>query len=152
MLPRSVAPEVSSMTDLASPSARRVGRPRWLDARLLTGVLLVLASIVIGARVVAAADTSEPVWLAAHDLAPGTQLVAGDLMRGKVHLYGQDGRYVSAKGTAPVGYVVTRAVGRNEMLPTAAIVAAGSAGPFRLVTVPVASMHLPPHLEAGEQV
>src|SRR3954469_23985996 len=63
---------------LASPPARRVNRPRWFDLRLLTGVLLVLVSVIIGARVVAASDSSEPVWAAAHDLAAGTQLTATD--------------------------------------------------------------------------
>src|SRR4051812_14167062 len=152
MLPRSFAAGSAAMSDLVSPSAQRIGRPRWLDVRLVTGVLLVLISVVVGARVVAAADTSEPVWVAAHDLAPGTLLSASDLVRGKVHLYGQDGRYVSANGAAPVGYVVARAIGRNEILPAAAIVEARSATPFRLVTVPVAPLHLPPHLGAGEQV
>ena len=137
---------------LASPPARRVARARWLDLRLVTGVLLVLVSVVVGAKVVAASDKSEPVWVAARDLAAGTQLTADDVRRGKVHLYGQDGRYVSAKSGPPVGYVLTRSVGRDELLPVAAITAPGAAQPFRLVTVPVAPLHMPPKLAAGERV
>src|SRR4051794_29363305 len=102
MLPRSFAAGSAAMSELVSPTAQRTGRPRWLDVRLVTGILLVLISVVVGARVVAAADTSEPVWVAAHDLAPGTQLSPDDLVRGRVHLYGQDGRYLSAKGGSPV--------------------------------------------------
>jgi hypothetical protein len=102
--------------------------------------------------VVAAADDSEPVWVAAHDLAPGTQIAADDLIRGKVRLYGQDGRYVSADGPAPIGYIVTRTIGDDEILPVGAIVAAASSAPYRLVTVPVAPLHLPPRLAAGERV
>jgi hypothetical protein len=137
---------------LASPPARRVTRPRWFDLRLITGVLLVLVSVVVGAKVVAASDKSEPVWVAARDLAAGTQLSADDLRRGKVHLYGQNGKYVSAKSGPPVGYVLTRSVGRDELLPVAAITSPADARPFRLVTVPVAPLHMPPKLAAGERV
>ena len=44
------------MTDLPAPTATRLTRARWLDARLLIGLLLVLLSVVIGAKVVADAD------------------------------------------------------------------------------------------------
>jgi hypothetical protein len=119
---------------------------------MLTGVLLVLVSVVVGAKVVAASDKSEAVWVAARDLAAGTQLTAEDVRRGKVHLFGQDGRYVSAKSGPPLGYVLTRSVGRDELLPVGAIASPGEAAPFRLVTVPVAPLHMPPKLAAGERV
>jgi Flp pilus assembly protein CpaB len=119
---------------------------------MLTGVLLVLVAVVVGAKVVAASDNSESVWVAARDLAAGTQLTTDDLRRGKVQLHGQDGRYVSAKGSPPVGYVLTRAVGRDELLPVAAITSPGEAPAFRLVTVPVAPLHMPPKLAPGERV
>lgn len=139
-------------TTLASPPARRVSRPRWFDLRLLTGVLLVLVSVVVGTRLVASSDSSEPVWMAARDLAAGTQLTADDLVRGRVHLYGKHGIYVSAKGAAPNGYVLTRAVGKGELLPVAAVVPTGQAPAYRLVTVQVAPLHVPLHLGAGDRV
>src|SRR5438270_1040612 len=111
-------PIASTVTaPLPSPPAQRVSRPRWLDLRLITGVLLVLVSVVIGARVVAASQSSEPVWLTARDLAAGTELTAADLVRGHVHLYGKHGHYVSAKTAAPVGYVLMRPVGGGGLLP-----------------------------------
>src|SRR4051794_35749108 len=45
-----------TVTDLASPAATRLSLPRWLDARIALGVLLVLLSVVAGARVFASAD------------------------------------------------------------------------------------------------
>ena len=54
------------------PTPRRVRPPRWLDLRLVLGVLLVLGSVLLGARVVGAADATVPVWAAAGDLAAGT--------------------------------------------------------------------------------
>jgi hypothetical protein len=136
----------------AAPLARRVGRPGWLDGRLVAGALLVLLSVVIGARVVASADDSQPVWVASHDLAAGAQLTAADVHRGRAHFYGAEGRYVSGRGEPPLGYVLTRAVGVDELLPVSAIVDPARAKPFRLVTVPVEPFHLPPHLTAGERV
>jgi Flp pilus assembly protein CpaB len=115
-------------------------------------VLLVLVSVVVGARIVASSDSSEPVWVAAHDLAAGTQLTADDLRAGRVHLYGKRGTYVSAKGAAPTGYVLTRAIGKGELLPVAAVVPAGQVPPYRLVTVQVAPLHVPLHLGAGDRV
>jgi Flp pilus assembly protein CpaB len=129
-----------------------VGRPRWFDLRLLTGVLLVLVSVIVGARIVAASDSSEPVWVAARDLAAGTLLTAEDLTRGRVHLYGKAGTYVSAEGAPPTGYVLTRAVGKGELLPVAAVAPVGQAPEFRLVTVQVAPLHVPLHLGAGDRV
>jgi hypothetical protein len=143
---------VQETTSLASPPAARVGRPGWLDTRLVAGVLLVLLSVVVGARLLASADDSEPVWIAAHDLAPGSQIAAGDLRRGRVHLYGDASRYVSGSAAAPIGYVLTRGVGADELLPVGAIVDPHTAHPFRLVTVPVDQFHLPPHLASGERV
>src|SRR3954452_22866223 len=49
----------------AGPTPRRVRPPRWLDLRLVLGVLLVLGSVLLGARVVTAADATVPVWAAA---------------------------------------------------------------------------------------
>src|SRR3954467_2461419 len=63
----------------AGPVARRVRPPRWLDLRLAPGVLLVLGSVLVGARVVSAADATVPVWSATGDLAAGTVLSADDL-------------------------------------------------------------------------
>lgn len=142
----------SSSGGLPSPPARRVGRPRWLDLRLLTGVLLVLVSVIVGARIVASSNSSEPVWVAARDLAAGTQLTADDLTRGRVHLYGDKGKYVSAKTNPPVGYVLTRPVGKGELLPVGAVGPAGAAPAYRLVTVQVAPLHVPLHLGAGDRV
>src|SRR6478735_2422730 len=71
---------------LPGPTPRRVRPPRWLDLRLVLGVLLVLGSVLLGARVVTAADATVPVWTAAGNLAAGTRLTAGDLVAVDVRL------------------------------------------------------------------
>ena len=61
-----------AVTDLPAPTATRLTRARWLDARLLIGLLLVLLSVVIGAKVVADADQRVQVWSVTHDLGADT--------------------------------------------------------------------------------
>ena len=137
----------------ASPPAGRLAAPAWFGSRAVLGVLLVLASVVLGAKVVSAADRSQLVWAASRDLAPGAQLGAGDVERKRVRLFGDDTRrYLSASGPAPVGYFVRRGIGAGELLPFAALTRPGADLSFRMVTVPVARGHLPPALATGSQV
>jgi hypothetical protein len=140
------------VSDLASPRATRIAVPRWLDARLALGILLVLLAVVAGARVFASADRYSRVYVAKHDLVPGERIAAADLAVGRVRLAGQGSLYLAA-GSPPVGYVVTRYVGAREFLPVGALAAATPKDTdSRLVTVPVAPGHLPPGLTHGALV
>lgn len=132
-------------------TATRVRGPRWRDPRLLVGVLLVLVSVAVGARLLASGDATTRVWVAARDLDIGRVLTADDLERADVRLLDSTDHYVSGS-SRPVGYVLTRAVGDGELLPRAALVAPGKAAEHRLVTVPVHRGHLPPGLRGGERV
>ena len=139
------------MAELSSPAANRLGTPRWLDARLVGGVLLVLLSVVLGTRVVSAADRSQLVWAAAHDLAPGATVDPGDLKPVRSRLFGAAQLYLSAeRGAAPTGYVVQRPIAAGELVPAAALTKDTS--DTRLVTVPVKQFHLPPALAGDERV
>lgn len=140
------------MTEMVSPRATRLATPRWLDTRLVLGVLLVLLSVVAGARVFAAADNTTRVYVAAHDLVPGQHLGAEDLTVGKVRLAGAGSRYVAAHAAPPVGYVVTRFVGAGEIVPIAALSSTSAVTASRFVTVPVQPGHLDGDLGRGELV
>jgi hypothetical protein len=139
------------MSDVSSPAAQRLGSPRWLDGRLVGGVLLVLLSVVVGTRVVSAADHSQLVWAAAHDLSPGATVESSDLTAVRSRLFGAGRLYLSAERTAaPTGYVVTRPIAKGELVPVAAL--GRDSGDSRLVTVPVRQFHLPPALGEDERV
>lgn len=136
-----------------SPQASRLATPSWLDGRLVLGVLLVLVSIVVGARLLSSADASQRVWVATHDLAPGSTLADGDLRQGQVRLFDNGGRYLGAIGAKPVGYVLQRGVGADELLPRDSLTRPDAVGrPLRDVSVPVAPGHLPDDLQSGQQV
>jgi len=112
------------------------------------GVLLVLGSVLLGARVVAAADATVPVWSAAGDLAAGTVLTAGDLVAVDVRLDDVAGAYL-ATSTRPDGRTLARAVRSGELLPRTAL-----EEPAELVqlALPVQAGYVPPGLDRGQVV
>ncbi len=127
---------------------RRVRPPRWLDLRLVLGVLLVLGSVLLGARVFAAADATVPVWSAAGDLAAGSVLAAGDLVAVDVRLDDVAGAYL-ATSTRPEGRTLARAVRNGELLPRTAL--EEPAGLVQLA-LPVQAGYVPPGLDRGQVV
>ena len=139
----SAAPEV-----LAGPTPRRVRPPRWLDLRLVLGVLLVLGSVLLGARIVSEADATVPVWAAAGDLASGTELTADDLVAVDVRLDGAAEGYLST-ATRPDGRTMSRAVREGELIPRSAL-----EEPARLVqlALPVQAGYVPPGLARGQLI
>jgi hypothetical protein len=104
-----------------TPTAARLTRPRWRDPRLVLGLLLVLVSMVAGARVVAGADATVPVWSVTTDLGAATPLTSSDLVARRVRVEGGLDHYVAADGPAPVGRVLLRPVSSGELLPAAAL-------------------------------
>ena len=136
----------------ASPRASRLATPGWLDGRLVLGLLLVLVSVVVGARVLSSADRSTLVWAAGKDLTAGTLLAEGDLEPVRVRLFESAARYVGAGGAPPVGYVVRRGLGAGELLPQGALAEPDEDAELRLVTVPVEAGHYPPTLADDQRV
>jgi hypothetical protein len=136
----------------ASPRASRLPTPGWLDARLVLGVLLVLVSVVVGARVLSTADRSTLVWAATTDLTAGSQLDRDDLEPVRVRLFESSARYLAADGEPPVGWVLQHGVGAGELLPQEALSRPGTDVDFRLVTVPVEAGHYPPGLREQARV
>ncbi|MGY1623462.1 SAF domain-containing protein [Geodermatophilus sp. SYSU D00965] len=127
---------------------RRVRPPRWLDLRLVLGVVLVLGSVLLGARIVTAADATVPVWSAAGDLAAGTVLAEADLVPVDVRLDEAAGSYL-ATSTRPEGRTLARTVRSGELLPRSAL-----EEPAELVqlALPVQAGYVPPGLVRGQVV
>lgn len=130
------------------PAPRRVRPPRWLDLRVVLGVLLVLGSVLIGARVVTAADATVPVWAAAGDLAAGTVLTANDLLAVQVRLDDAAAAYLSTT-TNPAGQVLGRAVRGGELIPRSAL---DPASELVRLALPVQAGYVPPGLRRGQLI
>ncbi len=130
-----------------SPVPRRFTAPGWLDIRLVLGVALVLASVVIGAVVMSAADHRQRVWVAGRDLAVGTTVQDGDLTVAAVALAGSGTHYMQA-GEPVAGKVITRPLRAGELLARADL---GPPSGGASVTVPIVSGNAP-RLQRGERI
>lgn len=106
-----------------APVPRRTSRPKWLDIRIIGGLLLIIAAVVVGARVVGASSHTSPVWAASKNLASGTVLTAADLVPVEVNLADGAVHYLAADaGAAPaVGSSLVIPVQAGELLPVSAV-------------------------------
>ena len=130
------------------PAPRRLPPPRWLDLRLVLGVLLVLGSVLLGARVVSAADATVPVWAASADLAPGTEIGPDDLVAVDVRLDDAAQAYLSTS-RRPDGWLLARAVREGELLPVSALEETSDSVQLAL---PVQAGYVPPALGRGQLI
>lgn len=115
------------------PSARTSAwrRPRWRDPRLAAGAVLIAGSVALGAWAVDAAARTEQVYLLTRDVAPGASLEAQGVLA-VVGAQPGTGAYLRV-GELPSGAVATRAMGKGELVPRAAVDDAGPAGMRSLV-------------------
>ncbi|RBP66154.1 flagellar basal body P-ring formation chaperone FlgA [Brevibacterium sanguinis] len=102
--------------------SKRIRRPRWTDARLLIGAMLVVAAIVGTFLLVDAATSTTRVWVSAGSLVPGQVLEADDLVVAEVNLADVGERYVSAEAPIPEGSSVRTVIAPGELLPASVLV------------------------------
>jgi hypothetical protein len=124
------------MAELPKPTATRLQRPSWRDSRLVVGVVLVLLSMTVGAKAIAAADETVPMYAAAASLVPGQPVTQKDVKRVDVQLGVDRARYVSADHDIAAGTFALRDVRPGELLPTSAL-GTRAAVDLKPVSVPV---------------
>ncbi|MCW2606555.1 MAG: hypothetical protein JWO60_1248 [Frankiales bacterium] len=137
-----------------SPKANRLASPSWLDTRLVLGVLLVLVSVVVGARVLSSASTTQAVLVAKRDLPAGATLTAEDLEVEEVRLDEEQTRRLLRAPDGEnryVGSVVRRPVDAGEFVPLTALRVAAETED-RQFTLNVEVGHFPPGLAPGDVV
>lgn len=133
----------------AAPVPRRLRRPRWLEPRILIGLLLVVAAVVVGAKLVGAAKQTDQVWAAARDLAVGTTLTDADLVATDVNLGTAASGYLTARGSL-AGQVLNRPISGGELIPAQAVAPAPTGG--RLVAVGIDGVDMPPGVSHGSVI
>lgn len=142
-------PRLSSV----SPPASRAGRSRWRDPRLWLGAVLVLASVVIGAKVLAAADDTVAVWALDRDVSAGMPASSADLRVLRVH-FGESAdadRYWPANETLPSAAHFTSDLAAGEMLTRSAVSTDTALVPHQL-PLAVTSAGLPSGVTVGDHV
>ncbi len=135
---------------LPRPVATRLRRPGWRDPRLLVGLVLVAASVALGAWAVGAAGRTVPVYAAVGSLVPGDVLDADAVEVREVRLGAAGSAYLSADEPLPDGVVVQRTVGDGELVPRSALSSVDELA-VRPVAVAVPGV-LPEGLVAGSAV
>jgi hypothetical protein len=134
--------------DPSSPRPLRITPPSWLDLRLVLGVVLVLAAVLIGAKVVSSARHTHPTVAARHDLAAGTIVTADDVHLAQVQLPGSGDSVYLAHLDDVVGKRLARAVSSGELVPADAVARLAAQ---TTVTVPLES-GTAPDLRKGQRI
>lgn len=102
------------------PRARPT-KSRWFDPRLTVGIALVVASVAGVAILVTSVDRTVTVYAAGSTLAPGDVVTAEDLLATQVRPGAVTERYLDPGDLPGEGVVVTRTVGKGELVPSAAV-------------------------------
>jgi hypothetical protein len=132
-----------------APTPRRLSRPKWLNVRVVGGILLVIAAVVIGARVIGASAQTTAVWAADRDLASGTVLGAGDLISVEVNLGDRAGLYLAPGSASPVGMTMANSIAAGELLAASSVEEPGTG---RIVAIGVEPGNMPPGVAHGSTV
>lgn len=133
--------------------ARRASGPGWRDPRLWVGIIIVTASVVLGARLLASADDTVEVWAAGSDLGPGETLSAEDLVAVRVRFAdaAQLDRYLPVTVELPVEPTLLRGLEGGELLPRSSLGEAETAGTVQ-VAVAVDDVRVPSSVGPGSVV
>ncbi len=137
----------------APPVATRVARAGWRDPRLWIGLLIVAGSVVLGARLLAAADDTVTVWAVVDDQGVGSPVGTDDVVAVRVR-FADDAdldRYLPADDPLPDGIVLARGIGSGELLPRAAIDTEPEVGTVQ-VPLDLEPTRVPPAVDTGSVV
>lgn len=130
--------------------SKRIRRPRWTDARLLIGAMLVVLAVVATYLLITAANSTTRVWASARALVPGEVVEPADLTVAEVNLADLGSKYLSAEVELPEGSSVRSVVAAGELL-AASTVAPLSELEGRVVAIDVAGS-VPSVVDAGSLV
>lgn len=132
-----------------SGSPGRPRPPRWLNPRVIAGLVLVLVATVAGAVVVGRAQHTSRVWATTRALAPGIVLRADDLQAVTARLLTDSPPYLRVGDKSKlVGLTINRPLSAHELLPASAV---GRTTPGTTLSVPLPSGDAPP-IARGQRV
>lgn len=106
---------------IESPSEAGSRPRRRVDARLLVGLVLVVASVAAVVGIVGAVDEGEEVLVAPRALTAGEEIVLGDFEVRRVSLGVERHGYARPADLPAEGAVIARAVDAGELVPLTAL-------------------------------
>ncbi len=143
----------TARTETTVTRASRSRPPGWRNPRLIVGLALVAGSVLLGARLLSAADDSVGVWAVSRDLPAGASLDSADLERRQVRFpdAGTADGYLAVADDVPEGATLNRPVSGGELLPRSAF-AAGKEADLVELPLSVVSDDLPATVRQGSVV
>jgi hypothetical protein len=151
--PKLSVSSADQLADVPSPTAVRMARARWRDTRFWVGVLIVVTSIVLGSRLLAAADRTVEVWQLTDGQRSGTRLDPASVAAVRVHFDDaeSESRYLLADQALPNPAVLTRDVGPGELLAVDAVSIGATSDEFQLPLL-VPATGFPSNVSVGDRV
>lgn len=136
-----------------APAALRAKRPSWREPRIVIGIILIAASVLIGAKLMAALDDTVGVFALKGDLSRGAELHSGDLTTTRIRFAdaATADLYVSSEDELPSGATLAQDLKAGELLPRRAV---ETEALVDLVEVPISvdSTDLPATVRQGSTV
>lgn len=133
--------------------ARRLDVPGWVNVRTFFGLLLFLTAFLASQRVMAEADKTVGVWVAATDLPQDSELSSSDLKVINVDMPRELLERYAQSSVSLEGSVLTTSVRAGELLPTQWLAPTSIAQKGRSITIPVSSEHaLGGELSPGDRI
>lgn len=100
---------------------RRMARNKKKDPRLIIGIALMIASMIVGALAFTALSATTDIAVATRDIAEGDVLEPSDLRVVEVRVGEAQGKYISDLSTLPKGALATTRILEGEFLPRSAV-------------------------------
>lgn len=122
------------------PQARRVERPRWINVRTVLGLALFAGSLIAGQQLVSAPAPSTRLWVAAHEIAPGSTVLATDLTTVDADLPAEAAQHYALATTNIEGAYVASGIAAGQMIPLDSL-SESAPSASRQMTVPVEAEH-----------
>ena len=136
----------------ATPATRNK-RPSWRDPRIIAGIVLIAASVLIGAKLMASLDDTVGVWAMREDLSKGSKIADSELIVTQIRFTdaATADLYVSADDDIASGASINRDLHAGELLPRSAI---DPEPREELIEVPISveSANLPATVRQGSTV
>jgi hypothetical protein len=140
-------PGIPTVSLPTSPVPNRIRRRRWLNVRVILGVVLVLGSVTVGALAVSSADHRVRMLIASRSLSAGTVLSDRDVEVRAVQLGSSGAEYLRA-GTSVAGSTLTADMKSGELILARQIGPPSSGLLFTLPTGDAVS----PQLARGDRI
>ena len=100
---------------------RRLARNKKKDPRLIVGIALVIASMLVGALAFSAVSATTDIVVATRDIAEGDVLAPEDFTIAEVRVGDAHERYVVALGDLPEGALASSPIAAGEFVPRSAV-------------------------------